>query len=107
VKFPGRSQRGDDEYGGSWGGQLEADTSRAGILDDGTVAWPERVIEARRQWLEAQPDDFEQVGKRSIPTRRPASHACTCAAPRRSPSALLRVACVSRAIGSNGRSARA
>jgi hypothetical protein len=69
VKFPGRSQRGDDEYGGSWGGQLEADTSRAGILDDGTVAWPERVIEARRQWLEAQPDDFEQVGKRLYPDK--------------------------------------
>ena len=64
MKFPGRSQRGDDHYGGSWGGKLEADTSRAGIVDDGTVAWPERVIDARRQWLEARPEDFEQVGKR-------------------------------------------
>jgi hypothetical protein len=64
MKFPGRSQREADQYGPAWGAKLEADRSREGFVDDGLIAWPERIVDARRQWLEAQPDDFEQVGKR-------------------------------------------
>jgi hypothetical protein len=36
-----------------------------GVVDDGLTAWPERVTDARRQWLEAEAADFELVdGKR-------------------------------------------
>lgn len=56
---------GDIEiYGAAFGQRLEADTSRDGYVDDGNIAWEERVVEARRQWPEARPEDFEKVGKR-------------------------------------------
>jgi hypothetical protein len=62
MKFPGRSQREEVSYDGSWGAQLEApDTSRHGVVDDGLVAFPERIVEAERQWFHARAEDFEQV----------------------------------------------
>ena len=63
FSFTGRSQLAD--YQGAFvGGRLEADRSREGVIDDGNRAWPERVVEARRQWPEAQAEDFEQLDKR-------------------------------------------
>jgi hypothetical protein len=65
MKFPGRSQREEVSYDGSWGAQLEApDTSRHGVVDDGLVAFPERIVEAERQWFHARAEDFEQVDTR-------------------------------------------
>ena len=52
---------------GAWGEEVKADggrADRAGVVDDGNVAWPERVIDARRHWPEARAEDFEQTGKR-------------------------------------------
>jgi hypothetical protein len=70
MKFPGRSQREAVHYDGSWGAQLEAeDTSRAGVVDDGLVAWPERIVEAERQWFHARAEDFEQIGRRRFRDR--------------------------------------
>jgi hypothetical protein len=51
-------------YGASWGRQITADTSREGVVDDGNVAWEERVFQARQQRTQASRDDFEKVGKR-------------------------------------------
>lgn len=48
----------------AWGRKITPDGSRAGVVDDGNVAWPERVAEAARQWPQAQPEDFDKVGKR-------------------------------------------
>jgi hypothetical protein len=48
----------------SWGLEVKTETSRAGVVDDGNVAWPERIVEARRQWPEARAEDFERVGRR-------------------------------------------
>jgi hypothetical protein len=63
VKFPGRGQRDADPYEGvAWGGQLQTDNPRSGIIDDGNYAFPERIVEARRQWPEADAGDFEKVG---------------------------------------------
>ena len=65
MKFPGRSQRGPDPYRGSIvSGQISADESRHGVVDDGNVAWPERIAEARRSWTEARAEDFERTAKR-------------------------------------------
>lgn len=65
MNFPGRNQRRDDSYGGvSRGMEITADAPRAGIIDDGLIAFPERIVEARRQWPQAQASDFEQIGKR-------------------------------------------
>jgi hypothetical protein len=54
----------EELYQGVFGTQIRPDNSRAGVVDDGSVAWEERIFEARRQWPEATPDDFEKVGKR-------------------------------------------
>ena len=54
----------EELYPGVIGMQIQADTSREGVVDDGNVAWPERVFEARKQWTEASRDDFEKAGKR-------------------------------------------
>ena len=51
-------------YAGAWGMELRANTTRDGFVDDGNIAWPERIVEARRQWPEAPVEDFEKVGKR-------------------------------------------
>jgi hypothetical protein len=45
-------------------GRSRFDTTREGIVDDGLIAWPERVVEAGRQWPQARAEDFERVGKR-------------------------------------------
>jgi hypothetical protein len=51
-------------YGGAgFGRQLKVDSSRAGVVDDGLVAWPERIEEAARQWPQGRAQDFEQIGK--------------------------------------------
>ena len=49
---------------GSWGMELKADTTRDGFIDDGNIAWPERIVEARRQWTQARAEEFEKVGRR-------------------------------------------
>ena len=46
------------------GEQIKSDTSRHGVVDEGNVAWPERIAEARRSWPEARPKDFEKLGPR-------------------------------------------
>ena len=51
------------------GAELTTDSSRAGVVDDGLVAWPERIAEARRQWVQAQAEDFEQLDKRLFRVR--------------------------------------
>ncbi len=53
-----------DAYGGAWGQEIKADDTRQGVIDDGNVAWEERVVEARRQWPQGSASDFERVGKR-------------------------------------------
>jgi hypothetical protein len=54
----------DTYYGGVIGMELKQDTSRDGFVDDGNIAWPERIVEARRQWTQARSEDFERVGRR-------------------------------------------
>jgi hypothetical protein len=49
---------------GAFGRELKTDDSRIGYLDDGNLAWPERVAAARMQWPEADPGDFERAGRR-------------------------------------------
>jgi hypothetical protein len=51
-------------YGAAWGQQLTVDNSRDGYVDDGNIAWEERIAQARSQWPQASPEDFEKVGKR-------------------------------------------
>jgi hypothetical protein len=63
MQFPGRSQRPPDPYPVR-GEQLKPGENRDGVVDDGNVAWPERVEEARRSWPQARPEDFEKTGKR-------------------------------------------
>lgn len=53
-----------DVYGGAWGREIKADDTRQGVIDDGNVAWEERVVEARRQWPQASAADFERLGER-------------------------------------------
>jgi hypothetical protein len=57
-------QRDPSPYIGVWGQEVTADNTREGVVDDGLTAYEERVVEARRQWPEAQAADFEQIGKR-------------------------------------------
>ena len=64
MQFPGRNQRGPDVYAGVRGEQVSADTGRHVVVDDGNVAWPERVAQARRSWPEARAEDFEKIGRR-------------------------------------------
>jgi len=51
------------------GGEVREDTSRAGVIDDGLEAFPERIEQARRSWPEAQAADFERVAKRRYADR--------------------------------------
>ena len=69
--FPGRKQLdANDPYSAiARGQQLSPDTSREGVVDDGNVAWPERIEEAKRYWVQADPADFEKTGKRSYVDR--------------------------------------
>jgi hypothetical protein len=53
----------EQRYAGVIGMELKQDNTRAGFVDDGCLAWPERIVEARRQWPQANPEDFEKVGK--------------------------------------------
>ncbi len=67
MKLPGRREfAANDPYSGGSirGEQVSADTTRHGVVDDGCTAWPERIAEARRSWPQADPADFERVGKR-------------------------------------------
>lgn len=67
MRFPGRKElAANDRYAHvARGGQVTAGTNRHGTVDDGCIAWPERIIEARRSWPQANPDDFEKVGRRT------------------------------------------
>ena len=40
---------------------FDASNPRAGVEDDGNLAWPERREQARRLWTEADAADFEAV----------------------------------------------
>jgi hypothetical protein len=51
-------------YPGVIGMEIKPDTSRIGHIDDGNLAFDERIVEARRQWPEARAEDFEKVGRR-------------------------------------------
>jgi hypothetical protein len=55
----------EELYPGVIGMEVKADTSREGVVDDGNVAWEERVYAARQQWTQARPEDFEKVDKRT------------------------------------------
>ena len=62
--FPTRGEP-DDPRRGRLGQELAVDDSRAGHIDDWLLAWPERVVEAERQWTRANPADFQKTGKRT------------------------------------------
>jgi hypothetical protein len=47
------------------GEEITQDRSRDGYVDDGLIAFPERVVEARRQWMELPAEDFEHIKKRT------------------------------------------
>jgi hypothetical protein len=51
------------------GEELRADNERAGHIDDGLLAYPERVAQARRLWPEGRAADFERVGRRRMRDR--------------------------------------
>jgi hypothetical protein len=44
----------EELYPGVIGMEIKADTSRGGVVDEGNVAWEERVFQARQQWPEAK-----------------------------------------------------
>ena len=46
---------------GARGEQLTPNTSRAGVVDDGSIAYPERIEQARRSWPQADAADFEPL----------------------------------------------
>jgi hypothetical protein len=72
MKFP--SMRGVVSYGsGVYGGKIDASNPRAGVVDDGNIAWPERVLEARRMWPQADAADFEPLDPRGRRWRDKAS----------------------------------
>jgi len=66
MRFPGRKElAANDTYAGvARGQQVTADTTRAGVVDDGNIAWQERIDQARRSWPQARAEDFEKIGKR-------------------------------------------
>jgi hypothetical protein len=51
--------------GDVWGMQLTTDNSRDGVVDDGCIAFEERVVEASRQWPRGRLEDFEWLGKKT------------------------------------------
>ena len=67
--FPTRGKPDDPPDGGRLGQELAVDDSRAGHIDDWLLAWPERVVEAERQWTRANPADFQKTGKRTYVDR--------------------------------------
>lgn len=67
MKFPSGRKLIEQSYGGAWGREVKADDDGSGRLatvDDGNTATPQRIQQAARQWPQARPEDFEQVGKR-------------------------------------------
>ena len=66
MRFPGRRELAEnDPYTGAVvGGQISADTSRNGVVDEGNIAWPERIEQARRSWARASLEDFEPLDTR-------------------------------------------
>ena len=71
MKLPGRREiEAADPYRHvAHGEQVNVDSSRHGVVDDGNTAWPERIAQARRSWLQANPADFEKVGRRTYVDR--------------------------------------
>ncbi len=50
---------------GTRGMRLEPTEKGTGYIDDGTLAFPERIAEVRRiGWPEGRPEDFERVDRR-------------------------------------------
>jgi len=41
--------------------ELKADDSRAGFVDDGNLAWQERIDQAARQWPQAPADNCRET----------------------------------------------
>ena len=41
-----------ERYRAESASELKPDTSRAGVVDDGNIAWPERLVDARRQCMD-------------------------------------------------------
>ena len=54
---------------GTWGREIKIEDDRAGIVDDGLIAFEERIVQARRQWPEGRAEDFEPAGKRRFRDR--------------------------------------
>jgi hypothetical protein len=51
-------------YGGVIGRELTVDTPRASYIDDGLIAFDERVQTARQHWPQGKSSDFEQLDRR-------------------------------------------
>jgi hypothetical protein len=49
---------------GVYGEELTVDDTRTGHLDDGLIAYDERLAVARRYWPEGKSSDFEQLDRR-------------------------------------------
>ena len=63
MKFPGRSQRGDDEYGPAWGKQITDDTDRPAAMLDAQGIADDRVLAHARAWFrEVRRDELEPLG---------------------------------------------
>jgi hypothetical protein len=88
MRFPGRKElAANDTYAGvARGQQVTADTTRAGVVDDGNIAWPERIEQARRSWPQARAEDFEKIASATTATAAAASNSSPCAAPHYCPS---------------------
>jgi hypothetical protein len=54
LNFPGGKQL-IDTPGPAVGREVKADTSRAGHVDNGLLAWPERLATALKYWPEGGP----------------------------------------------------
>ena len=63
LNFPGGKQL-IDTPGPAVGREVKADTSRAGHVDNGLLAWPERLATARKYWPEGWAEDFEKLDRR-------------------------------------------
>ena len=63
LSFPGRSQRGDDQYGGAWGAQVKDDTDQPAALLDAQHVADDRVLAHARAWFrEVRRDELEPLG---------------------------------------------
>jgi hypothetical protein len=65
VKLPGRKQfEQHDPYSAiARGEQVTLDTTRAGTIDDGSLAYEERILEARRYWPQGDAAAYEPLDR--------------------------------------------